>query len=80
MNSEIIEGYSNSSLERILGLPFGYLKDKRHYRAKDFQALIKILKTFPWMLIVADANYDEKIAKREMVKAAIDMGLLEKKI
>lgn len=72
-----VEEEHRTNVERTLGMPFGYLKDKRHLKSKTTQALLKILHQFPWMLNVAAANYDPKVAKREMVKAAIDQGMLE---
>ena len=59
--------YSDASLERILGLEFGSLKT---WRSQGFppeaETLFKILKLFPWMLEVADKEYDQNKANNVM--------------
>ena len=67
-----------AGFERALGLPQRFLSDKKNLELPETKALLNIIKLCPWIITVADNNFDPKVAKREMVKAAIDAGLLEK--
>jgi hypothetical protein len=66
------------ALERVLELQGGYLDNEEYLSLPETRALFNMIKTFPWLLVVAQSGFNEVVAKREMVKAAIDMGLLER--
>jgi hypothetical protein len=67
-------GYSMPSLDRILSLPQGTINS---YYFGDFDkevvALFRILKTFPWMLSVADGNFSPAVSAPLLLKAASDV-------
>lgn len=68
-------GHNESSVERALDLDQGTIK-KEMKKSKPDPALMHILKmvyTYPWILRVADHDYDQKYAKKEMLKCAIDI-------
>jgi hypothetical protein len=67
-------------IERALDLPFGFLSDKKNLKLPETKALLKIIKAFPWMINVADHNFDKKVVKREIIHAAVDAGLLEEEM
>ena len=69
-----------AGIERALGLPQRFLRDKKNLELPETKALLNIIKICPWLVNVADHNFDSKLAKREMVKAAIDLGILEQEI
>ena len=58
-------GYSMIATERILGLPFRTLSRwKTSGRpSASGTALLRFLATFPWMLEIADNNFEEEFAK-----------------
>jgi len=67
-------GYSNITIERILQLEFGILN--RWISGKEDitcvgLSLLRILSTFPWMLKIAENNFDENI-KINLLKEIID--------
>ena len=60
-------------LERILELPIRYLSiaigSKKE--PEGLRPLLEILRAFPWMLKVADHNWDEQYAKKELAHQAV---------
>jgi hypothetical protein len=66
-------GYSQSSIERVLELPTGTL-DKEN---PETLALMRIVKTFPWLLKVADEHFNELESKRIMCHSAIDVMTMD---
>lgn len=52
---------SNASIERALGLEFGSMdKWSKEGYPTEAQALFRILKLFPWMLLVAEDKYNKQ--------------------
>jgi hypothetical protein len=62
-------GISQAGIERVLDLPQHSL-DKE--KGSEVVALIKMIKTFPWLISVAEKNYDRKEAKRTLLHVAVD--------
>lgn len=60
------QGYSNASMERSLGLPARTLErwknDRTIVPSAAALALMRIVRTYPWILKVADAPFDEEEA------------------
>lgn len=64
-------GIKNAYLERSLGLP---TRTIARWKAGDYSAsmlaLLRMVRTFPWLLEVADENYESNVARRKVVEAA----------
>ncbi len=73
--------WSLSGIERALGLPFKTLtKMKTHKRVSaSTLGLLKILNQFPWMIDVADNNYEENYAKKTHLHAAVEVMFPDEK-
>ena len=73
-------GLSNASMERTLGLPTRTLARWKNESSLNPStaalALIKIIRTFPWILAVADQRYDKKSAQAMVLQQAFS-SLLE---
>lgn len=58
-------GFTRQYIERALRLPPGSINDRwlRDDREVDpvFAALLRLVRTYPWLLQVSDANFDEKV-------------------
>lgn len=67
-------GLSNASMERTLGLPTRTLARWKNEPALKPSAaalaLMKIIRTFPWILAVADQRYDQKSAQAMVLQQA----------
>ena len=61
---------SEGEIERCLELPFGYIKKCINEKREDPALLniLLILHRFPWMLEVADHNYNDAFAKKQLLK------------
>ena len=61
------QGHSNASMERALGLPARTLARWKNESAitpsASGLALMRIIRTFPWMLQVADCKFDQEKAR-----------------
>jgi len=66
----IKRGFSYSELERCLELKQGSLKTDVSY---ELLVLLKILVNFPWMIRVAEKDFDEIESKKALCHAAIDI-------
>lgn len=68
-------GYSNASMERILGLPMRTLarwkNDSTMSPSAAGIALMRIVRTFPWILEVVDARFDREKTKEILSKAKV---------
>ena len=64
-------GYTQACVERILNLKINSLRTEDP--APELIALMKIIKTYPWLLKVADSNYNEFEAKRILGRTAVDL-------
>ena len=79
-------GCREIDLERVLELrPFGYLKDSIKncevfcYEEPDgLRALLMILKVYPWMLLIAEKNYDEKFTAKTLAHMGIELIFQDK--
>jgi len=71
-------GVTDAQLEHALDLEHGAIKraEKAAAPSPELMALLKIVYTYPWMLKVADRNYDQKTAMKEFFKQAVD-GIVE---
>ena len=63
-------GFSHTELERSLDLERGTLQSDN---SAELLALLKILANFPWMIRVAEKDFDEIEAKKATCHAAIDL-------
>lgn len=64
-------GVSAASLERILELPQGTLANEKLMSRPESIALLKVLRTFPWLVDVSEVGYDTERAKNIMLKAGL---------
>ena len=62
-------GWKPMEMERCLDLEFGTLENSED---PALLPLLKILAVYPWLIRVAEKNYDTIEAKRIMTHAAID--------
>jgi len=65
-------------VERALGLGIGFLNKPENLELPETKALLKIIDVFPWMVNVADHNYNPEFAKRALVYDALNKGLVDK--
>jgi len=72
----IKSGFSHAELERSLDLKRGTL---RADNSPELLALLKILLNFPWIIRVAEKNFDEMEAKKAMYHTAIDLMFTQSK-
>ena len=75
-------GHSISGIERVLELEQGSLNianfiDDPEVNNPELLTLLKIVHTYPWILKVADQNFDLKFARSEMMHNAVDVVLNE---
>jgi len=61
--------YTQSDVERMLDLPMKALDLEN----SETLALMKMIKVYPWLLEVADKDYDEIEAKRILGHNAVDI-------
>lgn len=76
VDSLVTMGFSEGELERTLDLPRKTLSTDN---SEELIALLKIVNMYPWMIRVAEKNYDLLEAKKIMCNAAIDEMFSEKK-
>lgn len=67
-------GYSNASMERALGLPARTLARWKNEQSMSPSAsgiaLMRIIRTFPWILSVAELKFDKKAAQAILLARA----------
>ena len=63
-------GYSQACVERTLSLPMGTLNKQN----RESIALMRMIKAFPWLLKVADRQFDEVESKRILGHVAVDIA------
>jgi hypothetical protein len=62
------------AVERILGLPSGSVKRwGTGEETREERVLRQLIERYPWVLNVAEANYDPAVARAEVVRAAADV-------
>ncbi len=66
-------GWTQASIERALGLEMKALSTKDP--KPELVALMKIIKVYPWLIEVADSNYDEFESKRILGHNAVDIAV-----
>lgn len=67
--------YNFASMERVLGLPQRTLtkwKSKHVNPSASAIALFKFLRTFPWLLNIAEENFDYRFAQNFYMKGAMN--------
>jgi hypothetical protein len=72
-------GITIAQIERVLDLHQGALDTGNLIDDPEIIALLKIVRTYPWLLEVAEADYDENESKRILLHHAIDQMILMKK-
>lgn len=65
--------YTQSAVERVLGLEMGTLSTDDP--SPELLALMKVIRAYPWMLQVADKNFDDLEAKRILGHSAVDAAI-----
>lgn len=65
--------YTQSAVERVLGLKMGTLSTDDP--SPELLALMKVIRAYPWMLQVADKNFDDLEAKRISGHSAVDAAI-----
>jgi hypothetical protein len=71
-------GMTPTYLERALDLPVGEIAHWRGARVPfEAQALMRVVRAFPWVVMVAEADYSPREARRIFMHAAaeVDVGL-----
>jgi hypothetical protein len=71
-------GISPAQIERALDLDQGMLSRGNLIEDKEVIALLKIVRTYPWLLEVAEARYDENESKRILLHHAVDQMINDK--
>jgi hypothetical protein len=66
-----------SYIERTLGLPQRSLKDKKFLELPETQALLRIIYVMPWVLEVAEHNFDPEKSGLLLQREAINIRLRE---
>lgn len=68
-------GYNEAQIERALDLDRGTIKKALKMVAPPpgLVHILKIVYTYPWILKVIDRGYDQKFARKEMLKHAVDI-------
>lgn len=66
-------GYTQSSIERALDLKMNTLSTKDP--SYELLILIKMIKIYPWLIEVADKNYDKFEAKRILGHNAVNLAV-----
>jgi DNA-binding transcriptional regulator YiaG len=68
-------GYSSAAMERAFGLPARTIakwkRESDSCPSASAVALLRIVRTFPWLISVADAKFDHAIAQRIFITEAI---------
>lgn len=67
----------SSYIERVLGLPIRSLRDKKFLELPETQALLRIIYVMPWMLEVAEHNFDPEKTSLLLQREAINIRLKE---
>lgn len=57
------KGMSNPHLERVLDIPQRTIEKEKDNPSPELVALLRIINLFPWMLEVADNNFDPDFIK-----------------
>ena len=69
-------GHTNAAMERALGLPARTLARWKNEQTTSPSAagvaLMRIIRTFPWILEVADVQFDKTKARKVLLQAAMD--------
>lgn len=65
------QGYSMASMERLLGLsPRTMARWKNGEISAAATAMLRFIRTYPWLLEVADGGFDPSLAKEQLLAAA----------
>lgn len=65
-------GQSNAYIERVFGLPMRTIARWKNGNASAAPvALLRLLRTFPWLSVVAESGFDAKEADAEVISAAL---------
>ena len=74
LNALSKQGLTNAYIERALELPSRTLSRwKTGELAASSVALLRLVRTFPWLLRVAESNYDERSARSAILAAASEV-------
>jgi hypothetical protein len=65
-------GISQAQIERSLDLPINTLDVSNLINDPEIIALLNIIKTYPWLIDVAQKNYDHLESKRILLHNAVD--------
>jgi len=71
-------GISQTSIEHALDLGFGSIERALLTDDPEMISLLRIVRTYPWLLEVAENNYDETKAERILLHNAVDIFVNEK--
>lgn len=75
MALEVKLGVKSSYIERTLGLPQRSLGDKKFLEMPETQALLRIIYVMPWILEVAEHNFDPEKSYLLLQREAINVKL-----
>jgi hypothetical protein len=64
------KGYSNTFMERVLQIPFGSISKWKTKPTHEGVALLTVIRTYPWILYVAEDNFKHDVAVSEVLIAA----------
>lgn len=66
-------GITTSAIKLAFDLDQGSIEIANISDNPEMITLLKIIRTFPWLLEVAEYNYDENISKRTLLHNAVDV-------
>lgn len=73
-------GIKCSAIERTLGLPQRSLKDNKFLELPETQAVLKIIYSMPWVLEIAENNFDQETAQLILQREAVNIKINERKL
>lgn len=71
-------GITASAMEIALGLEIGSIETASVTDNPEMIILLKIVKVYPWLLEVAEHEYDENMSQRIMLHNAVDIMMNER--
>ena len=66
------KGVNLVSFARIFGINVREIDKLIRKKDKVFKALLNMVVTYPWLILVAECDFDEKESRRIMMHGAVD--------
>jgi hypothetical protein len=71
-------GISEAAIERALDLGQGSLRVASLTEDPEATVLLRLIRVYPWLIDVAESNFDENTSQRIMLHNAVDVMMNEK--